>query len=58
MINSKGKKAGRIYRARLNEHVNDDLINGKIPAIKNTPENLYKSDKAETYFRSLLSNKK
>ena len=58
MINSRGKIAGRIHPDRLNAHIIEELIAGRIPAVKNTPEDLFDPVKAEEYFRSLLIEKK
>lgn len=58
MINSKGIIAGRIHPSKLNEHVINDLLEGTIPDVPNTPENLFKPDDAEAYFRSLLEKGK
>jgi len=54
MINSKGIIAGRIHPEKLNESIIDDLLQEKIPDVKNTPEDLYNPGEAEKYFRSLL----
>lgn len=55
MINSKGVIAGRIHPNKLNADVINDLLQGKIPDVPNTPENLFKPDEAEIYFRSFLT---
>ena len=54
MINSKGKIAGRIHPNNLTDEVIDELLNGGIPKVKNTPENAFDPVGAEEYFRSFL----
>jgi hypothetical protein len=58
LIGRNGKIAGRIHPNKLNEKIIDDLLEGKIPDVKQTPENLFKPDEAEKYFRSTLEEKK
>jgi len=58
MINSEGKFAGRIHPSRLTEEVINTLLNGGIPDIENTPENVFDPVKAEEYFRSYLKKQK
>ncbi len=57
MVNSKGKIAGRIHPEHLTGEVINTLLNGGIPDVKNTPENLFDPLKAEEYFRSYLKKK-
>jgi len=57
MINSKGTIAGRIHPSKLTESVIEDLIAGRVPEVNNTPEDLFDSKQAETYFRSLMDKK-
>ena len=54
MINSTGKIAGRIHPNKLNEEVIDVLLNGGVPGVDNTPEDLFDPVKAEEYFRTFL----
>ncbi|MCX6169726.1 MAG: TlpA disulfide reductase family protein [Ignavibacteriales bacterium] len=58
LIGRDGKISGRIHPNQLNEKVIDDLLNGRIPDVEQTPENLFKPDEAEKYFRSTLEEKK
>ncbi|MFA5835181.1 MAG: TlpA disulfide reductase family protein [Bacteroidota bacterium] len=58
MINSNGTIAGRIHPSKLNESIIEDLIEGKVPQVKNTPEDLFDPKKAEEYFRSSMNIKK
>ena len=57
MINSNGTIAGRIHPAKLNKSIIEDLIEGKVPMVKNTPEDLFDPKKAEEYFRSTVNTK-
>lgn len=54
MINANGVIAGRIHPNRLTNDVIEELLEGKIPDIQQTREDLYEPDGAEKYFRSLL----
>ena len=54
MINSKGKIAGRIHPNNLTDEVIDELLNGGIPKVKNTPEDAFDPAGAEEYFRTFL----
>ena len=58
MIGKDGKLAGRIHPNKLTEAVIDELLEGKIPKVEQTPENLFKPAEAEKYFRSTLEEKK
>lgn len=58
MIGKDGKIAGRIHPNKLTEAVIDELLDGKIPKVERTPENLFKPAEAEKYFRSTLEEKK
>ena len=58
MIGKDGKIAGRIHPNKLDEKVIDALLDGKMPDVEQTPENLFKPDEAEKYFRSTLEEKK
>lgn len=54
MINANGEIAGRIHPNRLTKNVIEELLEGKIPDVQQTREDLYEPDGAEKYFRSLL----
>lgn len=58
MIGKDGKIAGRIHPNKLTETVIDELLDGKIPKVEQTPENLFKPADAEKYFRSTLEGEK
>jgi thiol-disulfide isomerase/thioredoxin len=58
MINSEGKIAGRIHPNNLTDDVINELLNGGIPKVKNTPEDAFDPAGAEEYFRSFLEKQK
>lgn len=58
MINSKGVFAGRIHPNQLNEDVINQLLDGKIPVLENTKEDMFNPIEAEKYFRSFLEEQK
>jgi len=55
MINAEGKVAGRIHPNKLSVEIIKELIEGKIPEVERTPEDLYDPKKAEEYFRTLMN---
>lgn len=58
MINAEGKIAGRIHPNRLTKNAIEELLEGKIPDVQQTREDLYEPEGAEKYFRSLMKEEK
>lgn len=58
MVNSKGRFAGRIHPNQLNKEIINLLLEGKIPDVKNTKEDLFDPVKAEEYFKTFLEKQK
>ena len=56
IANKNGEMVARIHPDHLTAEVIAGVLEGKVPAVEQTPYNLFEPDGAEDYFRSFLKS--